>query len=396
MKRPPERGPDAPTPPDSSQSAYGGFGEYAAPTWPDARNPSAPAVYAPPRVARKGSRLGCAGRAVLVALLVVVVLSGFGAWRLSATVTSYPAAHFNSGKNAVWIEHTWAGDAHTADEFDALAARLRREQMAYVFAHVGPLTSEGTIPRERAAHAAELVAALHARLPGVRVLAWVGQLEVAANLPNEEMISLEDSAVRGRIAQTSAAFVRRDGFDGVHYDIEPIVNNNPRFLDLLDETRAAMPGGAMLSISGAKWAPNATLASMAYDAGKLSAWWTSYYYAAVAAHVDQIAALTYNTGMPTAGTYRLMLKQETQHILEAVRSVHTPPEVLIGIPSYAGDNPWFHDRAENVGTALAGITDGLNSSRETAPFTGVALYRLATTNDDEWRDYERTWLGLDG
>jgi hypothetical protein len=331
---------------------------------------------------------------VLLALMLVFLLaSGFVIWRLSLTVSSYSGAHFNHGQNAVWLEHTWAGDGHSASEYDALAARLSREQIGYVFAHVGPLNSDGTIPSDRAPNAAELTAELHARLPGIKVLAWIGQVEIAAGYPPDQSVNLSDSAVRLQIARTAAHFVKDLGYDGVHYDIEPITNNNPRFLDLLDETRASLPSGAIISISAQKWAPDAKAASLLSDVGRADAWWTSYYYAAVATHCDQMVAMLYNTAMPTGWAYQLAVKQETQHILDAARSAAHPPQVLIGLPTYPGNDFWFHDSAENMETGLNGVIAGLNSDRTTAPFAGVAIYRYALTTPSEWQTYDRLWLG---
>jgi hypothetical protein len=329
----------------------------------------------------------------LVAVLLLAVALGATYWRLSATVTSYAGDHFNSGQNAVWLEHTWAGQAHSAAEYDQLAQRLGHEQITYVYAHVGPLQSDGTIPADLAPNAGTLATALHARLPGIKVLAWIGQVELAGGYPPSESVDLDQSAVRERIAQTAAHFVGDLGFDGVHYDIEPIVNNNPRFLDLLTETRVLLPAGAILSTVGEKWAPNAHLADLLYGMGRASAWWTTFYYADVAAHVDQLVAMIYDTGMPAPGLYSLTVQQETEHILDAVRSAQHPPQLLIGIPTYTGNSLWFHGGAENMQTGLAGVVAGLNSNRDTSAFAGVAIYRFASTGDADWGTYDRLWLG---
>ncbi len=339
------------------------------------------------------ARLVRAALVLLAVALVLVLACGVVIWRLGQTVTSYPGTHFNRGQNAVWLEHAWAGDWHSTSEYDALAARLSREQIGYVFAHVGPLNSDGTIPDERAPNAAALAAALHQRLPGLKVLAWIGQVEIAAGFPPDQSVNLTDSPVRAQIAQTAAHFTRDLGYDGVHYDIEPITNNNPRFLDLLDETRAVLPPGAIISISAQKWAPDAKAATLLRDVGRADAWWTTYFYSAVAAHCDQIVAMLYNTAMPTGGAYQLAVKQETQHILDAVRSAPHPPQVLIGLPTYPGNEFWFHDSAENIETGLNGVVAGLNSDRTTAPFAGVAIYRYALTMERDWATYDRLWLG---
>jgi len=357
----------------------------ATPTWPTPRNGAQPAT--------RRSQLRRLGIAALLVLLVLLSILGFTLARLNATVTSYPGSHFNQGKNAVWLEHTWVGDVHSSEDFDALANQLEHEQIRYVYAHVGPMKSDGSILDSLAPQAAALTEELHARLPGVQVLAWIGQLEVASGQPENETVDLANSQVRAGIVQTAARFVRDFGFDGVHYDIEPITNNNSHFLDLLSETRAALPSGAMLSISAQKWAPNAHIADWAHDVGKAGAWWTSYYFSRVAEYVDQLVVMAYNTAMPTASLYSLAVKQETANILDAVRTAHHVPQVLMGVPTYSGSDFWYHDSAENMSSGLEGVTAGLNSNSETAPFVGVAIYRLATTSQAEWKDYEHLWLG---
>lgn len=358
---------------------------HAPPVWPTPRNQAVSPV-----IRRRLRRLGVA---LLIALVVLLIVSVFTYWRLGTTVTNYPGSHFNQGKNAVWLEHSWVGEPHSDEEYGALAAQLVREQIHYVYAHVGPMHSDGSIPDSLAPYAGMLALQLHTRLPGLKVLAWIGQLEAASGEPDNSTVNLVNSDVRAGIAQTASHFVRVDGFDGVHFDIEPITNNNNHFLDLLTETRAALPAGAILSISAQKWAPNAHIADWAYGLGKADAWWTSYYYAKVAEYVDQIVVLAYNTAAPTAGLYSVAVKQETTNILDAVRSVQHPPEVLIGVPTYSGDGFWFHSSAENMESAVQGVVAGLNSNRTTSPFVGVAIYRLATTDQSEWATYDHLWLG---
>jgi hypothetical protein len=329
---------------------------------------------------------------LLIAALLILLSMGIAYWRLTATVSSFPGSHFNRHQNGVWLELSWAEEPHTSAEYDDLASLLSSEQVTYVYAHVGYFGSDGIIPAEYFPNAATLVTELHARLPGAHVLAWVGQGEAAGG--GGGTVDLDDSGVREQIAATAAHFVRDLGFDGVIYDIEPILNNNPRYIDLLDETQADLPPDAILSTIGQKWAPNAHVADFLRSQGKADAWWTSYYYADVAAHVDQIVPLIYNSAMPTARAYEIFVQQETEHILDAVRSARHPPQVLIGLPTYTEtDSFWFHDKAENVTTGLSGVTAGLNSNRDTSAFTGVAIYRFGTTTVRDWSIYHSLWLG---
>jgi Glycosyl hydrolases family 18 len=334
------------------------------------------------------------GAAFLVACASLVTLSaGLWLW-VSHTVTAYPSNHFNHGQNAVWLEHTWAGDPHSPGEYDTLAAQLAREQIGYVFVHVGPLDSDGTIPAARYANAATFVRALHQRDPNTKVLAWIGQLDRDSGLPASVTVDLANPHTRQSIAATAAYFAGPLGFDGVHYDIEPMLNNGPHFLDLLAATRAVLPPGKLLSISSPMWAPSAHVAEwMRATIGKGAGLWTSYYYADVAQYVNQMVVMDYNTAIPVGPLYRVFVKQQTQHILEAARAARHPPQVLIGLPTYHDNGFWFHDAAENLQYGLTGVVDGLNSDRDTGAFAGVAIYRYGTTTPADWATYDQLWLG---
>src|SRR5262245_19550377 len=139
--------------------------------WPTPGSTGAVQAGAPAPRRRRSlrGRLWLAARIIALALVLLAAAIGITLWRLGAPDTAFPGAHFNAGANAVWLEHTWAGDDHTADDFAALAAQLQREQITYVYAHVGPLDSDGTIPEDRAPYAGQLATQLHERVPGVRV-----------------------------------------------------------------------------------------------------------------------------------------------------------------------------------------------------------------------------------
>ncbi|MEO7000874.1 MAG: hypothetical protein ABI068_03650, partial [Ktedonobacterales bacterium] len=147
------------------------------PVWPLSTSKKADggSSAAVPGVSRRSNLRRFVKGAVWTLLTLAMLLAGVGAygyWRVSQTVTSYAGAHFNQGHNAVWLEHTWVGVQHSEADYDALANQLEREQVAYVFAHVGPLTSDGSIPDTLAPFARAFADAMHTRLPNLKVLAW--------------------------------------------------------------------------------------------------------------------------------------------------------------------------------------------------------------------------------
>lgn len=286
----------------------------------------------------------------------------------------------------MWLGHTWVEDPRTDAEYNQLAATLREHQIRYVFAHAGPFDADGTIPAARAPRAAEFAARLKALAPELILLAWIGQVEARGG----GVLNLGDAAVRDRIAATAAGYAALPGWDGVHFDIEPLFDDDTRFIMLLDATRPRL-GGKYLSVATPKWFLGRRWDRLTERGG--TAVWSAAYYRQVALRADQLAVMTYDSALPWDRAYTLLVKQETANVLWAVRD--TRAEVLIGIPVYHGNTRGFRDYAENMDSGLRGLILGLNSTHPDAlpRFGGVAIYPYWEIGPAEWATYDREWLG---
>jgi hypothetical protein len=151
--------------------------------------------------------------AVLALLLIALGVTSVAYLRYHADLP----LHAQAGSVGLWLEHRWVGEPQADAAYDALADELRRHGITDVFAHVGPLDGRGAIPPERYPNAAAFVTALHTRLPGVHIQAWMGQMEKRRGGP----LDLADPDTRAGILRTAALFLYL-GFDGIHYDIEPL------------------------------------------------------------------------------------------------------------------------------------------------------------------------------
>lgn len=336
-----------------------------------------------------------ARQAALVVMIIASVIATMSWWLLTATATNYPGSHFNNGQNAVWLAHTWVGDAHTSADYDQLASRLQREQMAYVYVHVGPLDGDGGIPQSRYPHASEFAQEMHDRLPSLRILAWMGQIYRAGAQPGEDVVDLNLPDTRAHIVTMAGIFVNDLHFDGVHYDIEPIPNNDNHFLDLLDETREAIGSTHTISIATPNWVPIARVTDIVHAiSDRPDVWWTTYYYQKISQHVDQIVTMMYNTGMPTAPLYEAIVQQETAHILRSIANASPTTHVIVGIPAFEDPSSRaFHASAENMESGLRGVIAGLNYDEVHPAFAGIAVYPEWETTEDEWAIYDKLWLG---
>ncbi|HVA91056.1 MAG TPA: hypothetical protein VNL71_14580, partial [Chloroflexota bacterium] len=101
--------------------------------------------------------------------------------------------------NAVWIGHSWVAAPPTSKALQGLCTMLRVHDLSEIYVHVGPIDGAGRIVEGRDPDAGRFAAAFHAACPGVRVLAWIGQL-----LPTwDGLFNLHDEAARAALARTA-------------------------------------------------------------------------------------------------------------------------------------------------------------------------------------------------
>lgn len=331
---------------------------------------------------------------ILAPILIIGIAGELSWWQATATMTNDTGITINLGKNATWLAHTWVGDPHSSGEYDALFTRLQRDEIRYLFVHTGPLQDTGTVDPQRYQYAHDFIAAKNRFAPEIKVLSWLGQIYRTGAVPGDGQIDLAQPSIREAIANTSAVFTHALGFDGIHLDIEPVPNNDSHFLDLLATVRQHIGSTSILSIATPNWIPIARVADAeAAITNRVNVWWTTYYYQKVSSFVDQIVVMLYNTDMPTAPLYKLIVEEETAHVIRSVSRGSATTKVLIGIPTYTGSSRSFHSSAENMRTGLEGVISGVNFSTFHPAFEGVAIYPEWLTTDADWQIYRQLWLG---
>ncbi|MFC4584846.1 glycoside hydrolase family 18 protein [Sphaerisporangium corydalis] len=314
---------------------------------------------------------------------VLAVASGAALYALSLG-TPAPGS-FTRGQDAMWLGHAWVDGRNGDRELATLAARLRDGGVRDVYLHTGPLSYDGTLPTSLYPRAAWAITSLRRAVPGLKVHAWLGQRVDPGKL------DLSSPAVRAAVARAAVQVIAA-GFDGVHYNFEPVPDGDPGLLDLLDRTRAAVPPGrGVLSMSVHHIEP---LPGMSRVGGLVlghAKWWTPGYLTEVARRLDQVAVMSYDTAQPTEALYTGYVRRQTELALAAV-----PPgtRLVMGLPAYHDDNLTHHASAETVRAALLGVRLGLGRSGR-ANF-GVALYVDFAATEADWDDYRQDWTAPSG
>lgn len=316
----------------------------------------------------------------LVWTALTLVGVGWVALSVPALATPSPSTR-GTGHDAEWLGHAWVDGRKTQSDVDSLARSLRRTGIKDLFVHTGPFNNDGSLDPALVPRAAWVVTALHKALPGVRIQAWLG----AHPIPGQ--LRLADPSTRANVL-TAMGQVLDDGFDGVHFDFEPVVDGDADLLGMLDAAHTlTRQRGVLLSVSASHTSPLPLLAAASRP--RRFALWSNGYLHQVALRVDQVALMVYDSWMPTATTFAGYVRDSTLAALDAV-----PPEVtlFIGVPAYHEGNLAHHPDAETVGVTLRGVKLALGEHPPDRVF-GVAIYVDFTATDDDWATYRNAWGG---
>lgn len=314
-------------------------------------------------------------RAVLLLLLGVTLGS---ARLISQPATHHDGGYFNRGQNAAWLSVDWVNAPHTNTEIKQLADDLVGHQITTVYVFTSYLKESGAF-NPTFDHAEDFVKALRAATPEVSVQAWIG-------LPLS-YVELSDEDVRAQIAAFSAEMVDGAGFDGIHLDPEPIYNGDADVLALLEDVRNGLGANPTLSIATRRLWP-LTPEREALVPGRW--FWSASYYRLVAARVDEIAVMVYDSALPLPGAYRFWTKFQVIGLSRALD--RTGVTLFIGVPASEERTRTHRPAAENVKSGLKGVVDGLNDARSTpSAVTGIALYPYWEMDAADWTHYAQRW-----
>ncbi|MCF2531406.1 hypothetical protein [Yinghuangia soli] len=324
--------------------------------------------------------------AVAVLIVVIGVLT-----TLRLQYTGSPGeADRSRGRDALWLGHAWLDGRKGPADLAALGDRLRTTGVHDVYVHAGPLENDGSLDPARYPQAPWFLAGMRTALPGVRVQAWLGNVVGPADPARPDRLDLSRGPNRDRVV-ASAAQALDAGFDGVHFDLEPMGDGNTDYLDILGRARdAAHARGAVLSVAAHQIEPAGNLVDLARLGGAdRTKWWTPGYFTAIASRVDQIAVMAYDTWMPTRGLFGGYVTRQTELALE-----HTPErtDLLIGLPFYHDDTIGHHENAERAGTAARAVRIGLDAAGSDRRNFGVALYVDFAATEEDWAAYHREWM----
>ncbi|TYB58581.1 glycoside hydrolase family 18 protein [Nonomuraea sp. PA05] len=322
-------------------------------------------------VIRRGLRL------LALALAVVLALGGLLAAALRIQFTGAPAAWAKStGNDALWLGHAWVDGRRTEQDVQKLAVRLRTTGIKDVYVHSGPFEWDGRLDPAKYPNAGNFVQWMRKHLPGIRISAWLGQAV-------KNGLDLDDAASRANVLAGVAAIMKQ-GYDGIHYNFEPIGDDDAEFLDLLDRTRQHT---RLLSTSTPQIEPFFGMRLTARAVLGHDKYWSEGYFRQVVDRVDQVAIMTYDSFTPSQSLYGGYVARQARLALDLVPDSKA---LYIGAPAYHDHGvPWL-DQAESVAMAAEGARLALSDHGRRERF-GLALYVDFAATEEDWREYMLRW-----
>lgn len=327
-------------------------------------------------IARTAIRRGL--RLVALALAIIVALVGLLAGALRLQFTGAPAAWAKStGNDALWLGHAWVDGRRTEADVERLAVRLRATGIKDLYVHSGPFEKDGRLDPSKYPNARNFVQWVRQHLPGVRLSAWLGQKV-------DGLLDLDDAKSRENVLAGAAA-IMKTGFDGIHYDFEPIGDGDRNFLDLLEKTRRHTK---LLSISTPQIEPYPLMRLPARAIIGHDKYWSSGYFQQAADRVDQVAIMTYDSFTPAQSLYGGYVARQATLALDLVPDTKL---VLVGAPAYHDHGIGWSDSAESVAMAAQGAKLALTDHGRRERF-GLALYVDFAATEEDWREYTTEWF----
>ena len=290
--------------------------------------------------------------------------------------------------NAIWLQHGWLGDDAWFERYDkdtsrfrdelkvkALAQTMKNHGIMTVFPHLCPCAPSGRIAEVDHTQTERFLD----HFEDFKVIPWIGGVYGQQAVP-------ERPQWRNAFVQSAVALLERHPrLAGVQINIEPMPSGNDSFLYLLEELKAAMPDGKILSVAAypppTRWHPFPDVH------------WEEAYYREVAKRSDQMAPMMYDTSLKKQKLYHQLMASWTEDVLEWAEGTPT----LLGLPAYEDAGVGYHDpKVENLQNALRGIHAGL-LRYDTLPthYQGTAIYCEWEMTDEKWRVYKSEFESLD-
>lgn len=310
--------------------------------------------------------------------------------------------------NAVWAESLYLRGHDPKKprrvlndrELETFARRLVANGIRYAYLFAGPYNADGGVPDYAwSATARASVETLRQLAPDVVLLPWLGGLQHLT-------VHLEDPRWVDRAVADTARLIDALGVPGVHLDFEFILPNATyvRQERQLPTTDAGMVeyGGWHVAFHRAlrRQLPNAFISAVIPStAGPVRPWKKQHSVeeaAALAADVDQLSLLHYDTSIADRDTFADSLAEQLRHVADwKARPASARTQYLLGVGTFVNARPlrkYRHLDVEDLPHYLSALDAAIaRTQQDTRLVDGLAIFCDWTTSPRDWRRFRQLW-----
>ncbi len=286
------------------------------------------------------------------------------------------SAHCRLENNAVWASVDWTSQPVDPGAVEHLARDMTSYKIRYLYSFTTYVKPDGFSQTYN--HAAEFVREFKKHNTQVRLIARAGvPLKRQGLFGIDGSVDLADTSERDMITTFVAELMDDAKFDGVHLDVETVLDGNKDYLLFLDEIARKLHPEHTISVAGESWKPSGIPPSRADHR------WGPEYYREVAKRVDQISSMTYDSQIIESFAYQRWMSEQIVGVSKSISGLDT--ELLIGF-SISREETFTHRPAvENIDNALSGICKGVAGlTRHDHPVSGAAMYASWEATDSDW------------
>ena len=318
-------------------------------------------------------------------LIVSFCIAAFGFMLLALDFVYAPklittSSSENRGENGLWLRYLWYFGKHSETETHLIMRRMRESQIKYAYFHIRSTNNDGTLKYKFQDNARKLNATLHAQLPDTKSIAWI--YVPSRHGKNRDGVDLRLVTTRKNLIDSAKWLVDECDFDGVQWDYEFFPNGEREFPILLNEARERLGPEVFQSVATPMW----------YH---MTLWgWNEGSFIKIAQRCDQIAVMCYDSFFYYPRAYYWLVEQQCIHVTQAAAKTHGACKVILGIPAYDEGTAGHLTHTENIHTAIAAVNSGLKDKRVVqSAFAGVAPFAEYTMDEDEWKIFNKEWIG---
>ena len=245
--------------------------------------------------------------------------------------------------------------------FSGFVANLIRANVTYLFFNLPNMNTSGYVADNFSQESA-----LISRFDSLRgnhtfeYFGWTGtQID-----PTDVLGNFTDPSII-----TDVSSIYQAGFQGILIDMEPVPNDSPQFLSMLQDLKQAMsqePTKMLLAANSMK---------VGYGATPGQEWtWDPTYFRNVTKLVDFVIPMLFETGTTTQYSYEQYSKQQIQ-----LSTQYSSAPVLYSIPDWYANSTWHHPYAENLTNAVITFSALIASGTKLPNMIGLGIYALNKT-----------------